>query len=32
MIMAAEKRMVAFGYSPPINSTDFLPQIRVENP
>jgi hypothetical protein len=30
MIMAAEKRMVAYGYSPPINSTDFLPADNGE--
>jgi hypothetical protein len=32
MIMAAEKRMVAYGYSSPINSTDFLPADKGREP
>lgn len=29
MIMAAERRMVAYGYTPPMNSTDILPALKV---
>lgn len=32
MITAAEKRMVAYGYSPPMSSTDFLPAYKDGEP